>query len=64
MASNENHGPIKWNGGRRDLATCQAWLTAIENAIDAQSGSAEDIRSDLAQELESAKAALERALDP
>ncbi|MEM6555719.1 MAG: hypothetical protein AAF642_07595 [Pseudomonadota bacterium] len=62
MFSTGDEGPPKWNGSTRDLAHCQAWLSAIETALMTGKSMPAESRTQLMQELELAKQTLEQAI--
>ncbi|MEL7540293.1 MAG: hypothetical protein AAGJ51_05275 [Pseudomonadota bacterium] len=63
MFSRGKDGQPEWNGGTHELAYGQAWLSAIELALESSTPSLTQAGSRLARELEFAKRTLERDLN-
>lgn len=62
MFSKGDKGQPIWTGSAKDLAHCQAWLSAVEKALLTDETKPAEPDCQLIQELELAKQTLEQAI--
>ncbi|MEM9180802.1 MAG: hypothetical protein AAGA89_13895 [Pseudomonadota bacterium] len=62
MFSKGDKGKPIWKGSEKDLAHCQAWLSAVEKALMTDETKPAKPDRQLMQELELAKQTLEQAI--